>query len=128
MLAWTPDRKHAGVKPSTTHLEPPLPLELKDCLGLLDGEGGEDVPPFGQLLLLGVGLEARVGLATRDMVDDVFSPPEVEPGPPVCTHHPLFLSRTAHDISPIVVNAGEILTLHMVSRVQVCASACVCVL
>ena len=79
----------------------------KDCLGLLDGEGGEGVPTFGQLLLLGVGLEARVGLATRDMVDDIFSPPEVEPGPPVCTHHPL--SRSAHDISPVILHAGDIL-------------------
>ena len=67
------------------------------------------MPTFGQLLLLGVGLEARVGLSTRDMVDDIFSPPEVEPGPPVCTHHPLFLSRPAHDISCIIVHVGEIL-------------------
>ena len=79
---WTPDRCHLGVKPNTTHLDPPLPLELKDCLGLLDGEGGEDVPTFGQLLLLGVGLEARVGLATRDMVDDVFCPPRGGARPP----------------------------------------------
>ena len=70
---------------------------------------GEDVPTFGQLLLLGVGLEARVGLASRDVVDDVFSPPEVQPGPPVCTHHPLFLSRSAHGISPVTVREGEIL-------------------
>ena len=88
---------------------PPLPVELKDCLGLLDREGGEDMPTFGQLLLLGVGLEARVRLATRDMVDDIFSPPEVEPGPPVCTHHPLFLSRSTHDISPVIVHAADIL-------------------
>ena len=78
----TPNRRHSGVQPNTTHLDPPLPLELKDGLGLLDGEGGEDVPTFGQLLLLGVALEARVGLANPDMVDDVFSPPEVEPRPP----------------------------------------------
>ena len=52
---WTPDRRHSGVKPYTTHLNPPLPLELKDCLGLLDGEGAEDVPACGHLLLLGVG-------------------------------------------------------------------------
>ena len=108
-MQWTPDGRHSGVKPNTTHLDPPLPLEVKDCLGLLDGEGGEDVPIFGQLLLLGVGLEARVGLAIPDMVEDIFSPPEVEPGPPVCTHHPLFLSRSAHDISPVIVHAGEIL-------------------
>ena len=79
---WTPDWRHSGVKPNTTHLDPPLPLELKDCLGLLDGEGGEDMPTFGQLLLLGVGLEAWVGLATRDMVDDVFSPPSWSQPPP----------------------------------------------
>ena len=54
-------------------------------------------------------MEARVGLATRDMVDDVFNPPELQPGPPVCPNHPLFLSRSAHDITPIVVNAGEVL-------------------
>ena len=59
----------------TRRISTPFPLELKDCLGLLDGEGGEDVPIFGQLLQFGVGLEARVGLATRDMVDDIFSPP-----------------------------------------------------
>ena len=108
---WTPDRRHSGVKPNTTHLDPPTPLELKDCLGLLGWGGGEgeDVPTFGQLLLLGVGLEARVGLANRDVVDDVFSPPEVQPGPPVCTHHPLFLSRSAHGISPVTVREGEIL-------------------
>ena len=88
---------------------PPLPLELKDCLGLLHGEGGEDMPTFGQLLLFRIGLEARVKLATRDMVDDIFSPPQVELGPPVCTHHPLFLSRSAHDISPVIVHAGDIL-------------------
>ena len=72
-----------------------------------------DVPTFGQLLLLGVGLEARVGLATRDMVDDIFNPPppevELAPPPPVCTRHPLFLSRSAHDICPVMVKAGEIL-------------------
>ena len=67
------------------------------------------MPTFGQLLLLGVGLEVWVGLATRDMVDDIFSPPEVEPGPPVCTHHPLSLSCSAHDISPVIVHAGDIL-------------------
>ena len=72
---WTPDRRHSGVKPNTTHLDHPLPLELKDCLGLLDGEGGEDMRTFGQLLLLGVGLEARVASPTPDMVDDVLSPP-----------------------------------------------------
>ena len=44
---------------NTTHLDPPLPLEVKDCPILLDGERGEDVPIFGQLLLLGVALEAR---------------------------------------------------------------------
>ena len=89
---------------------PPLPLELK--LGLLDGEGGEDVPTFGQLLPLGVGVEARVGLATQDMVDDVFRPPRWShaPPPPVCTHHPLFLSCSAHEISPVTVRAWEILT------------------
>ena len=85
---WTPEGRHSWVKPNTTHLDPPLPVALKDCLGLLDGEGGEDVPTFGQLLLLGVGLEARVGLATRDMVDDIFSPPEVEPAPPPRVHTP----------------------------------------
>ena len=75
----TPDRRHSGVKANMTHL---------DCLGLLERGVGEDVPTFGQLLLLGVGLEARVGLAIREVVDDVFSPPEVQPGPLVCTHHP----------------------------------------
>ena len=43
------------------------------------------------------------------MVDDIFSPPEVEPAPPVCTHHPMSLSRSAHDISPVIVRAGDIL-------------------
>ena len=105
---WTRDRRHSGIKLNTKHLDPPLPLELKDCLGLLDGDGGEDVRTFGQLLL-GVRLEARVGLATRDMVDDVLSPPELEQGPAVCTHHPLFLSRSAYDISPVIVHAGEVL-------------------
>ena len=109
---WTPDRRHSGVKPNTTHLDSPTPLELKDCLGLLGWGGeGEDVPTFGQLLLLGVGLEAGVGLANRDVVGDVFSPSEVEPGPPVCTNHPMFLSRSAHGISPVTVRKGEILLL-----------------
>ena len=26
----------------------------------------------------------------------------------MCTHHPLFLNRSAHDISPLIVHAGEI--------------------
>ena len=119
---WTPDRRHSWVKPITTHLDPPLPLELKDCLGLLDGEGGEDVPTFGQLLLLGVGLEAPVVLATWQMVDDIFSPPEVEPGPPVWTQHPLFLSRSAHDISPVIVHAGGILTWNGAYETSPCRS------
>ena len=106
LTQWTPDRRHSGVKPNTTHLDPPTPLELKDCLGLLEWGVGEDVPTFRQLLLLGIGLEARVGLASRDVVGDVFSPPEVQPGPPVCTHHPLFLSRSAHGISPVTVREG----------------------
>ena len=60
-------------------------MELKECLGLLDGEGGEDMPIFGQLLLLGVGLEAPVGLATRDLADDIFSPLRCSQAPP-CAH------------------------------------------
>ena len=79
---WTPDRRHSGVKPNTTHLDPPTHLELKDCLGLLERGVGQDVPTFGQLLLLGVGLEARVGLASREVVDDVFSPPRGAARPP----------------------------------------------
>ena len=67
------------------------------------------MPTFGQLLLLGAELEARVRLSTRDMVDDLFSPPKVKPGPPVCTHHPLFLSRSTHDISRVIVHAVDIL-------------------
>ena len=109
---WTPDRRHSGVNPNTTHVDPPTPtpLELKDCLGLLGWGGeGEDVPTFGQLLMLVVGLEARVGLANRDVVDDVFSPPKVHPGPQVCSHHPLFLSSSPHGISPVTVREGEIL-------------------
>ena len=74
---WTPDRRHSGVKPNTTHLDPPSPLELKGCLGLLERGVGADVPTFRQPLLLGVGLAARVGLASREVVDGVFSPPEV---------------------------------------------------
>ena len=66
---------------------PTTPLELKDCLGLLEWGGGEDVPTFGQLLLLGVGLEARVGLANRDVVADVFSPPRGAARPPGHMNH-----------------------------------------
>ena len=106
---WTPDRRHSGVKANTTHLDPPTPRELRDCLGLLEWGMGEDVPTFGQLFLLGVGLEAMVGLASWDVVDDVLSPPEVQPSPPVCTHHPQFLFRSAHGISPVTVREGEIL-------------------
>ena len=50
-----------------------------------------------------------MGLATHDMLDDIFSPREVEPSPPVFTHHPLFLSRSAHEMSPVIVHAREIL-------------------
>ena len=39
---------------------------------------------------------------------DMAAPPEVEPGP-LCTHQPKFLTRSAHDISPVIVHAGEIL-------------------
>ena len=106
---WTPNRRRSGVQPNTTHPDPPTPLELKDCLGLLELGVGEDMPTFGQLLLLGVGLVARVGLASRHVMDDVFSHPEVQPGPPVCTHRPLFLSCSAHGISPVTVREGEIL-------------------
>ena len=100
----TPNWRHSRVKPNKTHLDPPLPMELKDCLGLV---GGEDMPTFGQLLRLGVGLVAGVGLATRDISDEVFSTPEVEPGPPVCTHHPLFLKRSAHDSPPSSCTRGK---------------------
>ena len=116
---WTPDRRHSWVKPNTTHLDPLLPLELKNCLALLDGERGEDMPTFGQPLLLGVGLEARVGLATRDMVDNIFSPPEVERGPSVCTHHPLFHSCSAHDIFPVIVHAGDVLMWNGAYEIEV---------
>ena len=60
------------------------------------------MPTFGQLLLLGVGLEARVGLANWDVVDDVFSPPEVSQAPRCAHTIPcLFPSpRTASPPSP----------------------------
>ena len=77
------------------------------------------MPTFGQLLLLGVRLEARVGLSSREVVDDVFSPPVVQPGPPVCTHHPLFLSRSAHGISPVTVREGEILMWNGAYKMEV---------
>ena len=96
---WTPDRRHSGVKPNTTHLDPPTPLELKDCLGLLERGVGEDVPTFGQLLLLGVGLEARVGLASREVVDEVFSPPRGVARPPgVHTPSPVPLALRARHL------------------------------
>ena len=44
---WTPDRRHSGVKPNTTHLDPPTPLELKDCLGLLEWGLGGTCPRSG---------------------------------------------------------------------------------
>ena len=116
---WTPNRRHSGVKPNTMHLDPPTPLVLKDCLRMLEWGVGEDVPTFGQLLLLGVGLEARPGLASRDVVDTVFSPPEVQPGPPVCTHHPVFLFRSAHGISPVTVREGELLLWNGVYEMEV---------
>ena len=50
-----------------------------------------------------------MGLATRDMVDGVIIPPELEPRPPVCTHCPVFLSRSTQDIFPVIVHAPEIL-------------------
>ena len=77
------------------------------------------MPTCGQLLLLGVELESRAGLATRDMVDDIFSPSEVEPGPPMCTHHPVFLSRSTHDISTVIVHAGEILMWNKAYEMEV---------
>ena len=45
---WTPNRRHSGVKPNTRHLDPPTPLELKECLGLLEwGGGGRTCPRSG---------------------------------------------------------------------------------
>ena len=51
-MQWTPDKKHVNVLPNTTHLDPPSDPLLKKILGTLDHQ---EVPTYGQLLLLGRG-------------------------------------------------------------------------
>ena len=60
-----------------------------------------------------------MGLTSREVVDDVFSSPEVEPSPPVCTHHPLFLSRSAHGIYLVTVREGEVVMWNTAYEMEV---------
>ena len=62
-------------------------------------------------LLLGGGLEAHLGLAVEDLRDDVFNPPapraQAAPPPPVCTHHPTFVTHSAAGLHAVPVR-GEV--------------------
>ena len=61
---------------------------------------------------MGRGLEAHLGLAVEDLRDDVFNPPPPQaPGeadPPVCPHHPTFVTRSAAGLHPVPVHGGEV--------------------
>ena len=107
---WTPGRRHSGVKPNTTHLDPPTPLELKDCLGLLGwGGGGEGRAHVRATVAVGCWIGSSGGAGRPGCGGRRLQPPRGAARPPMCTHHPLFLSRSAHGISPITVREEEIL-------------------
>ena len=59
------------------------------------------------------GLEAHLGLAVEDLWDDVFNPPPppappAQAGPPVCTHHPTFVTCSAAGLHAVPVHGGEV--------------------
>ena len=88
---------------------PPPDLLLKNFLGTV--EQGE-VPTYGQLFFFGAGgLEAHLELAVEDLRDDVFNPPDppAQAIPPVCSHHPTFVTRSTAGLHPMPVRGGEII-------------------
>ena len=76
------------------------------------GGGGPLFRPIRRGFLWGgAGLEAHLGLAVEDLRDDVFYPPPQAPGeasPPVCPHHPTFVTRSAAGLHPVPVHGGEV--------------------
>ena len=88
---------------------PPAPWSSRTTSGCWNGSWGRTCPRSGNCCCwvldwrLGWGWPAGTWWTTSS------APPEVQPGPPVCTHHPVFLSRSAHGISPVTVREGEIL-------------------
>ena len=51
-----------------------------------------------------------MGLAVEDLRDDVFNPPDPPAlaSPPVCTHHPTFVTRSAASLQAPPVHSGEV--------------------
>ena len=76
-----------------------------------EGGGGDDpnmVPTWHQVLWLGRGVEATVGLANKDMTDTIFNPEEAGVAPS-CEFHPAFLSRSSPHIAQLPVGEGQVI-------------------
>ena len=88
---WTPDKRRRHIAKNATHLDLVLVPAVKGFTGSLD----QDLAPTcHQVLWLGRGVEATVGLANKDMVDTIIIP--MEPGAAhTCQFHPVFPSPAA---------------------------------
>ena len=101
---WTADKQHRHIVKNATHCDYVPVSAVKGFMGTVDQNM---VPTWHQVLWLGRGVEAIVGLGTKlDM--DTMSNPE-EPGVvPTCEFHPVFLSRSSPHIAHLPVGEGHV--------------------
>ena len=114
---WTPDAKHRHHQPNTTQLDPNPPLEALAVAGNLSSW---DRPSVEQVLWLGTGAVATVGLWERDAAQALFTDaPEVAPSaPPTFPYHGTFLSRCAPADVLAVMEVAEHLVLFFAGLVH----------
>ena len=102
---WTPDPRHKHHQANTTHLDAIPPKEALDVAGDLSSW---DLPSVDQVLWVGKGAVARVGLWEGEAAQALFAdaPQTLPAGPPTCPFHPTFISRSAPAADLAVIEVG----------------------
>ena len=100
-------------------LTPPSPWSSRTASACWTGRAGRTCPLLGNICCWGLDWRLGWGLPPRTWWTTSSAPPRWSQAPPVCTHHPLFLSRSARDITPVIVHAGEILMWNVAYEMEV---------
>ena len=105
---WTTNKKHVSVLPNTTNLDPPLPPCSRNFWGPLTSKRS---PHMANFFLWGWGWRPIWGWPWRTFGTMFSTPPKprVKQAPPVCPHHPTFVTRLAAGLHPVPVHGGEVL-------------------
>ena len=119
---WTPGPGTATTSPTPRTWSPHPPQEAL----AVDGDlSGWDFPSVDQVLWVGKGVVGRVGLWKGGAAQALFpdAPEAVPAGPPTCSFHPTFLSRSVPSSDLAVMEIAEqsmLLFVGSVPQIEIC--------